>query len=59
VVIGAFMAVVTGVKGGELRPIEEGGLRGATVAAPWRGRRRGGVHGAAAAREEAVVLPAR
>jgi hypothetical protein len=39
VVIGAFMATITGVKRGELRLIEEGGVRGG-VAAPWHGRRR-------------------
>jgi hypothetical protein len=38
---------------------EVGSEGGVTVAAPGCGRRRGGVHGAAAVREEVVALPAR
>jgi hypothetical protein len=48
------MAAVTGVKGGELRSIEEGGDCCSSMA-----QKKGGIHGTVAAREEAAVLPAR
>jgi hypothetical protein len=56
-VIGAFMAAIIGVKGGELWSIEEGGVKGGDRCSSMA-RKKGGVHGAAAAREEAAALPA-